>query len=103
MGSSIYYIMALITLLLSSGAILLTLLRLNCDECKRARLKYTVVLIAAMAAALQPYFLKKLSGISSVLLVLSLLWLLVDGALPFQTHRKLHHPKANIKTTLGED
>jgi len=69
---------------------LMILIRLHCGKCKRARAKYTLVLLAAMAAGLQPYFFSQLPGLSNVLLILSILWLLVDGALSMREHKKAH-------------
>ena len=90
MGNNIYYIFAFITLTVSLLIIIMALVRLHCGECKRARMKYTFVLLAALAAGLQPYFFKQLPGVSNMLLVISILWLLVDGALSLKEHKKSH-------------
>lgn len=90
MGNSLYFVMAFVTLVLSIVVVLMALTRLHCGECKRGRLKYTVVLLAALTAGLQPYFFNQLPGISNVLLVLTILWLLMDGALSFKEHKSVH-------------
>lgn len=90
MNTGIYFVMAFLTLLLSLAVIIVTLARLHCGKCKRARAKYTLVLLAALAAGLQPYFFDQLPGISNVLLVVSILWLLVDGALSMKEHKHTH-------------
>ena len=90
MANAIYYLCAFITLLLAVAVIIMTLMRLHCGECKRSRLKYTLVLLAALTAGLQPYIFTTLPGISSLLLTLSLLWLLLDGALSLKAHKQTH-------------
>jgi hypothetical protein len=93
MNMNIYFVMAFLTLLLSLAVIIVTLARLHCGKCKRTRLKYTIVLLASLVAWLQPYFFNQLPGLSNVLLVLSVLWLLIDGSLSVKDHRKVHPHK----------
>lgn len=90
MNTNIYFMMAFLTLLLSLTVIIVTIARLHCGKCKRTRLKYTMVLLACLAAGLQPYFFNQLPGVSNVLLVASVLWLLIDGSLSIKDHRRVH-------------
>lgn len=90
MMNHIFYITAIMTLTLGLIVMVMILARLHCGKCKRARAKYTLVLLAALAAGLQPYFFSQLPGISNVLLTSSILWLLVDGALSMKEHKHTH-------------
>ena len=95
MMNHIFYITAIMTLVLSLIVMMMTLTRLHCGECKRTRAKYTLVLLTALATGLQPYFFSQLPGLSNVLLILSILWLLVDGTLSMREHKRAHLHKDN--------
>ena len=87
--TNIYYLFALGTFILCVAMMIMILVRLGCGHCRRARLKYTVVLVAALIAAMQPYFSDRFPGLGSTVLALSMLWLLVDGVSPFRKYKDM--------------
>ncbi|CAK7039133.1 hypothetical protein [Saezia sanguinis] len=77
--SHTYYALAFLILIFGLAVIFISIVKLNCCCCKRSRLIYTLVLVAAMVAVFQPYFVKSMPGIADLALMLSVLGLLWHG------------------------
>ena len=87
-----YYLTTLVTTIICMLIIGVSLIRLGlCGKKLRIQIKYTAIVLLALIAALQPYYLQYISGVAPLALASCIMLLLIDGAPALRFYKNETH------------